>query len=77
MFVNKKFMNEGLIMKITKILCHENLELYGIRLIFMSQNNTLSTCRCSCTTQSHELTNYKKNIKYNKLMLLCIQSRDL
>ena len=30
MFVNKKFVNEGLITKITKILCHENLELYGI-----------------------------------------------
>ena len=33
MFVNKKFVNEGLITKITKILCHENLELYG-RLIY-------------------------------------------
>ena len=33
MFVNKKFVNEGLITKITKILCHENLELYGISLI--------------------------------------------
>ena len=30
MFANKKFVNEGLITKITKILCHENLELYGI-----------------------------------------------
>ena len=30
MFVNKKFVNEGLITKITKILCHENLELYGM-----------------------------------------------
>ena len=30
MFVNKKFVNVGLITKITKILCHENLELYGI-----------------------------------------------
>ena len=30
MFVNKKFVNEGLITKITKILCLENLELYGI-----------------------------------------------
>ena len=29
MFVNKKFVNEGLITKITKILCYENLELYG------------------------------------------------
>ena len=29
MFVNKKFVNEGLITKITIILCHENLELYG------------------------------------------------
>ena len=26
MFVNKKFMNEELITKITKILCHENLD---------------------------------------------------
>ena len=29
MFVNKKFVNEGFITKITKILCHKNLELYG------------------------------------------------
>jgi len=28
--VNKKFVNEGSITKFTKILCHENLELYGI-----------------------------------------------
>jgi len=27
--VNKKLVNEGSITKITKILCHENLELYG------------------------------------------------
>jgi len=31
-FVNKKFVNEGSITKFTKILCHENLELYGISL---------------------------------------------
>ena len=30
-FVKKKFMNEGIIMKFMKILCHENLELYGKR----------------------------------------------
>jgi len=29
-FVNKKFVNDGSITKFTKILCHENLELYGI-----------------------------------------------
>jgi len=28
--VNKKLVNEGSITKFTKILCHENLELYGI-----------------------------------------------
>ena len=28
-FVNKKFVNEGSITKFMKILCHENLELYG------------------------------------------------
>ena len=29
-FVNEIFMNSRLITKFTKILCHENLELYGI-----------------------------------------------
>ena len=28
--MNKKFVNEGLITKITKILYHENLDPYGI-----------------------------------------------
>ena len=28
--MGEKFVKEGLITKITKILCHKNLELYGI-----------------------------------------------
>ena len=39
MFVNKKFMNEGLIMKITNILCHGNLELYGIAYLSNQQSS--------------------------------------
>ena len=38
-FVNKKFVNEGSITKFTKILCHENLELYGIAVNVLSPNS--------------------------------------
>ena len=53
MFVNKKFVNKELITKITKTLCHENLELYGICLnhryylyaqTYMRKDTTIKAC---------------------------------
>ena len=40
-FVNKKFVNEELITKITKILCHENLELYGMLVLEPDHNRKM------------------------------------